>query len=127
MPALLLVMLLTAPPDPARPQIPESDLPSLAHDIMAQIKPCYVAPRLPFAVVTRLHVHYNADGSLASVPELIDQTPVPEAYHAQADELVMAAKRAAVRCAPLRLPAALYHGGWDDIDLGFTAGKEDPR
>jgi hypothetical protein len=127
MPVLLLTMLFAAPLNPVKPQIAAADIPSLAHDVMAQIRPCYMPPKLPINVVTWLHVHYNADGSLASVPELIDQTTIPEAYRAQADELVMAAKRAAAHCAPLHLPAALYRGGWDDMNLGFATRTGDTR
>ncbi len=119
------LLLLAADPEAARPLAPTPAVASLAHDIMVQIKPCWAPPKLPFTVTTTLHVRYNPDGSLGSLPELVDQTPLPEAYRAQADELVMAAKRAVVRCAPLHLHANLYQGGWNDVDLRLATGKGD--
>jgi hypothetical protein len=121
-PLPLALLLLAASPDAAAPSIAATDIPSLAQAIMAAIKPCWAPPKLPVRTITTVRAHYNADGSLASVPELLDQTPVPEAYRAQAGELVLAAKRAVVRCAPVRLPAELYRGGWDDIELRMAAG-----
>ncbi len=46
----------------------------------------------------------------------------PRVPHA-ARQIGEVAKRAVLRCAPLRLPAELYEGGWEDLELVFTPGQ----
>jgi hypothetical protein len=37
--------------------------------------------------------------------------------------MVEVSRRAVLRCAPLKLPAELYAGGWENITMGFIPGQ----
>jgi hypothetical protein len=90
-----------------------------------QVRPCYRAPRVPSAgkrIVTRLRIHLAADGTLAEPPRVVFQQGVTEENRAWAATMAEAASLAVFRCAPLRLPAELHRGGWDELDLTFSPG-----
>ena len=53
----------------------------------------------------------------------IEQTGVSEGNRAYAKQMVEVSRRAVLRCAPLRLPAELYAGGWENITMGFIPGQ----
>ncbi len=95
----------------------------LAAAIAAQVRPCYNVPTggaEALSIVTVLRLRFNRDGSPAGSPTVTDHggvTPANQAYVRQMDE---AARRAVLRCAPLKLPANLYEGGWDDIEFVFN-------
>ena len=88
-----------------------------------QVKRCYRAPRVPSAarqISTRLMLRLNADGSLAGLPTILEQTGVTAENQAYAGEMAEAASLAAIRCAPLRLPPDLYEALWSSFELKFS-------
>jgi hypothetical protein len=108
----LVAIEAASPPAPAT-----HDPRSLAQNIKAQIKPCWAPPKTSIDIVTTLAARYNPDGSLASRPVLVSQTPVPGDDGTLARKIATRAQRAVLHCSPLHLPATLYRGGWDDVDL----------
>lgn len=95
----------------------------LAAAIAAQVRPCYNVPQGgtdASTIITILRLRFNRDGSVAGSPSVVDHqgvTPSNQGYVRQMDD---AAKRAVLRCAPLKLPADLYEGGWEDIEFVFN-------
>lgn len=95
----------------------------LAAAIAAQVRPCYNVPTGgadALRIITVLRLQFRRDGSPAGNPTVVDHTgvtPSNQGYVRQMDE---AARRAVLRCAPLKLPANLYEGGWDDIEFVFN-------
>ena len=88
-----------------------------------QIRRCYRQPRIPSAgkrIATRLRVRFSPDGTLSGIPTIIDQSGVTDDNRAFASRMAEAASLAVIRCVPVRLPAELYAGGWDEIDLTFS-------
>ena len=95
----------------------------LAAAIAAQVKPCYVVPAGGTDsgnIVTVLRLRFNPDGSVSTAPSISEQSGVTEANRAYARQIGEAARRAVLRCSPLRLPADLYEGGWEDIEFVFN-------
>ena len=74
-------------------------------------------------IVTTLRLRFNKDGTTATTPTITDQSGVNADNRAYARQIGEVAKRAVLRCAPLRLPAELYDGGWEDLELVFTPGQ----
>jgi hypothetical protein len=88
-----------------------------------QVQGCYRMPRVPAVgrrIATRLRVRFAPDGTLAAAPELVRQEGVTPRNQLYAPAMAEAAEAAVERCAPLRLPAASYRGGWDDFYLDFS-------
>jgi hypothetical protein len=80
---------------------------ALERDASSQVKRCYRSPRVATAakqISTRLRVIYAPDGTLASVPVVIEQSGVTAANQSYAARMAEAAGLAVMRCAPLRLP-----------------------
>jgi outer membrane biosynthesis protein TonB len=95
----------------------------LAAAIAAQVKPCYVVPSGGTDsgnIVTVLRLRFKPDGSTATPPAIVEQNGVGDSNRAYAQQMGDAAKRAVLRCSPLRLPAELYKGGWEDIEFVFN-------
>ena len=95
----------------------------LAAAIAAQVKPCYVVPAGGTDsgnIITVLRLRFNADGSVSTEPRIAEQSGVTESNQAYARQIGEAARRAVLRCSPLRLPAELYKGGWEDIEFVFN-------
>jgi outer membrane biosynthesis protein TonB len=95
----------------------------LAAAIAAQVRPCYVVPAGgtdSADIVTVLRLRFNTDGTTATAPTVVEQSGVSGANQAYARQMADAAKRAVLRCSPLRLPADLYEGGWEDIEFVFN-------
>ncbi len=94
----------------------------LAAAIAAQVRPCYTIPTGgadAARIVTVLRLRFERDGSIAGAPQVVDHqgvTTTNQPYVRQMDE---AARRAVIRCAPLKLPANLYESGWEDIEFTF--------
>ena len=89
----------------------------------AQVKRCYRDPVAPSAaryIVTRLRVHFAADGTLIGLPRMVSQQGVTPSNQAYANRMAEAASLAIMRCSPLRLPVAAHRGGWDEFDLIFS-------
>lgn len=94
----------------------------LAAAIAAQVKPCYSIPAGGTdaeRIVTVLRLRFNQDGSVATAPAVVEHNGVTEANQPYVRQMDDAAKRAVLRCAPLRLPPQLYAGGWEDIVFNF--------
>ena len=88
-----------------------------------QVRRCYRDPAVPSAarrIVTHLRVRYGPDGALIGLPALVSQQGVTPANQAYAERMAEAASLAVIRCSPLRLPAELHSGGWDEFDLIFS-------
>ncbi|MDB5692706.1 MAG: hypothetical protein JWO81_1769 [Alphaproteobacteria bacterium] len=89
----------------------------------AQVRRCYRDPVVPTSakrIVSDLRVHYGPDGALIGLPRLVSQQGVTPANQAYAERMAEAASLAILRCSPLRLPAELHRGGWDEFDLVFS-------
>jgi len=98
----------------------------LASAIAAQVRPCYQIPTGGAGserIVSVLDLRMGRDGSVSSAAVVghLGVTPDNQSYVQQMDD---AAKRAVLRCAPLRLPADLYDvgdgNGWNHIQFKFT-------
>jgi outer membrane biosynthesis protein TonB len=95
----------------------------LAAAIAAQVKPCYVVPAGGTDsgnIITVLRLRFKPDGSVSTEPRIAEQSGVTESNQAYARQIGEAARRAVLRCSPLRLPAELYEGGWEDIEFVFN-------
>lgn len=99
----------------------------LAGAIKRQVEPCYelgsLAGTPAMSIVTTLRLRFNKDGSTATAPVVTEHSGVNggnQSYVRQIDDI---ARRAVLRCAPLKLPAELYEGGWEDIELRFIPGQ----
>jgi len=100
-------------------------LAGLAALIAAQVKPCYNPPAGGAdsgQIVTLLDIEMRRDGSVASVDVAGHQgvNGNNRSYVRQMDD---AARRAVLRCAPLKLPGDLYEGGWQSLTFKFDPSK----
>jgi hypothetical protein len=111
----------------ARASISGAAMNGLAAAIKRQVQPCYELGGLggtpAMQIVTVLRLRYNRDGSVAGSPQVVEQTNVNGGNRAYAQQIADVARRAVLRCAPVRLPAELYTGGWDDLNFRFTPGQ----
>jgi outer membrane biosynthesis protein TonB len=99
----------------------------LAAAIAAQVRPCYVVPAGgtdATSIITVLNLRLNKDGTVAGQPTVREHggiTPANQSYVRQMDD---AARRAVLRCSPLRLPPDLFElpngDGWNNIDFIFN-------
>jgi len=93
--------------------------------IRAQIAPCWNPP-IGGADVKRmtvvLHIELGRDGSVSGRPEVVAQTGVTGGNADYARAFAETAKRAVLRCAPLRLPAELYEQ-WKSFELNFDPSE----
>lgn len=104
-----------------RAAVSSRDMASLGQAIIRQIKPCYVVPAGAVdieGIVTLVRLQLHRNGSVRAV-SIEGQEGVNSANRDYARQVAEAARRAVLRCAPLNLPADLYEGGWDDMDIGF--------
>jgi hypothetical protein len=88
-----------------------------------QVQRCYRTPKIPREgrqITIVLRVRYSADGMLVGLPELVAQRGVSPGNQPYATRMTEAATLAVIRCSPLRLPAELHQGGWDDFELTFS-------
>lgn len=95
----------------------------LAAAIAAQVRPCYNVPTGgadALNIVTVLRLRFNRDGSPAGAPTAVDHGGVTAGNQGYVRQMDEAARRAVLRCSPLKLPANLYEGGWDDIEFVFN-------
>jgi hypothetical protein len=111
----------------ARAAITGAAMNGLAAAIKRQVQPCYELGGLggtpAMQIVTVLRLRYNPDGSVAGTPQLVEQTGINGGNGAYAKQIAEVARRAVLRCAPVKLPAELYEGGWDDLNFRFTPGQ----
>ena len=88
-----------------------------------QVRRCYRLPRASTDgrhIITRLRVRFTPEGDLAGLPVVMMQDGITATNQAFADDMAQAAIQAVMQCAPLRLPPAMYQGGWSDFDLTFS-------
>jgi hypothetical protein len=110
----------------ARPRGPKVDVVKVRAAIdsaAAQVKRCYRHPGVPSAgrsISTRLRLRLAPDGGLTDLPLVVTQSGVTPGNQIFAGRMAEAASQAVMRCAPLRLPAELYAGGWEEMDLTFS-------
>ncbi len=112
---------------PAAAAVSPLALQGLAGAIKRQVEPCYELGSLQgtpaMTIVTSLRLRFNKDGSIATAPTVTEQTGVNAGNQAYARQIAEVGRRAVLRCAPLKLPAELYEGGWEDIELRFIPGQ----
>jgi hypothetical protein len=90
--------------------------------LKSQLRKCWNVPvgaPDPAALVFRLRIFLNQDGSVAAAPELVDQGGLADPYFRAA---VDSAKRAVHMCSPFQLPAEKY-AEWNDITVTFDPTK----
>lgn len=121
---LLLIAALAGGcgPLPA-PRPAHAQLASVLESAALQVRRCYRLPRASTNgrhIVTRLRVRYTPEGDLAGLPVVMMQDGITASNQAFADDMAQAAIQAVMQCAPLRLPPAMYQGGWSDFDLTFS-------
>jgi hypothetical protein len=123
---ILPIMLLLLAPSAGATAAPvsKSDLRMLQKQAEAQVRQCWHVPETRTNIATTIRVRYNPDGTIAGEPDVVRQTIAPEYYVVVAREIAQRAKKAVSLCAPIRLPEALYAGGWQDIELTLHTRKQ---
>ena len=92
--------------------------------IRAQIAPCWNPP-IGGADVKKMTVvlrwKIGRDGSVQSAINVVSQTSVTTGNAGYARAFAETARRAVLRCQPLKLPAELYDGagGWNEAEISF--------
>lgn len=98
---------------------------TLIQAIRAQVAPCWNPP-IGGADVKKmtvlLHIEVNRDGSIVGRPSVVSQTGVTGANQDYARAFAETARRAVLRCAPLRLPANLYDL-WKAVEINFDPSE----
>ncbi len=93
--------------------------------IRAQIAPCWNPP-IGGADVRKmtvlLHIELARDGSVQGRPMLVSQTGATAGNADYARAFAETARRAVLRCAPLKLPAELYDQ-WKSFELNFDPNE----
>lgn len=95
----------------------------LGDAIAQQVQPC--ANRIPNPgpganqIRTKLRIRMNPDGSLAARPVVSGQTGVNDENDRYKQRVGELASAAVIQCAPYKLPAELYEGGWKDIIINY--------
>ena len=106
----------------ARAAITGPAMNGLLQELARQLRRCYdlggLAGTPAMTIVTVLHIQYKADGSVAAVPQVIDQTGFSSENRAYAQQIAEVARRAVLRCQPVHLPAE-YYSFWGDLNVRF--------
>jgi hypothetical protein len=112
---------------PAAAAVSRQAMAGLGAAIKRQVQPCYELGSLggtsAMQIVTVLRLRFNPDGTVSGTPQIVEQTGVNDDNRSYARQMAELSRRAVLRCAPLKLPAELYKGGWDDLDLGFIPSQ----
>ncbi|ARS28635.1 hypothetical protein [Sphingomonas sp. KC8] len=99
----------------------------LAAALARQFKPCYELGSLEgtaaMSIVTVLRLRYKPDGTVSVAPEVVEQTGINDGNRSYARQMSDVARRAVLRCTPVKLPAELYEGGWNDFQLRFIPSQ----
>lgn len=94
---------------------------TLAQAIRAQVAPCWNPP-IGGADVRRMTVliaaEYAPDGRVVGTPRVLSQTGVTSDNSDYARAFAETARRAVLRCSPLKLPADLYPQ-WKSVEINF--------
>jgi len=106
---------------PSAAAVSPQALASLAQAIAAQVRPCWIIPTGPGTELlnTTLRIQFSRNGTVAGTPEVVEQTGVNDANRVYLRQHAEAARRAALRCSPLKLPPELYDQ-WKDIAFDFN-------
>ena len=91
--------------------------------VAVQVRRCYRPPPVSHAgrqISTRLRVRYGPDGTPTGIPLVLAQNGVTPDNQPYAGAMAEAAIESVLRCSPLHLPAELYPGGWDELELTFS-------
>ncbi|KRB82948.1 hypothetical protein ASE00_13220 [Sphingomonas sp. Root710] len=94
--------------------------------IASQVKPCYTIPTGgtdALAIITKVRMRLKKDGSIAVAPEVVGNAGVTGSNQPYMQQMNEAARRALQRCAPYKLPADLYEGGWEDLIFNFRPAQ----
>ena len=94
--------------------------------IASQVKPCYTIPAGgtdTTSILSRIRLRLKKDGSIAVAPEVVGNLGVNSDNQPYLRQMNEAATRALQRCAPYKLPAELYEGGWEDLIFRFNPGQ----
>ena len=94
--------------------------------IASQVKPCYTVPvggTDVTSLISRVRLRLKKDGSIGVAPELIGNVGITSANQPYLRQMNEAAMRALQRCAPYKLPADLYEGGWEDLIFRFNPAQ----
>ena len=98
---------------------------TLQQAIRAQVAPCWNPP-LGGADVKRmtvvLHIELAKDGSVIGRPGIVSQTGVTAGNTDYARAFAETARRAVLRCAPIKLPAEMYDA-WRAFELNFDPSE----
>jgi hypothetical protein len=70
-------------------------------------------------IVSRVRLRLKPDGSIAAPPEVLSNSGITTTNQPYVSQMSEAAVRAIRRCAPYKLPAELYTGGWEDLVFNF--------
>ena len=108
---------------PKGPRVDPAKVRAAIDSAAAQVKRCYRHPGVPSvgrSISTRVRLRLGPDGGLVDVPMIVTQTGVTPDNRLFAGRMAEAASQAVMRCAPLRLPAELHAGGWEEMDLTFS-------
>jgi len=93
--------------------------------IRSQVAPCWNPP-IGGADVKKmtvlLHLDINRDGSVVGRPGIVSQTGVTAGNADYARAFAETARRAVLRCAPLKLPAELYDQ-WKAVEINFDPSE----
>jgi outer membrane biosynthesis protein TonB len=98
---------------------------TLAQAIRAQVAPCWNPPIggadvREMTVVLRIDL--RKDGTVDGAPDLVSQTGVSSGNQAYAKAFADSARRAVLRCSPLKLPADLYDA-WKTVELSMNPSE----
>ncbi len=94
---------------------------AIAAAIRAQVTPCWNLPvgaATAGKVTALLHIDINRDGSIAGRPAVVSQTGVTGSNADYARAFAETARRAVLRCSPLKLPADQYDQ-WKAVEINF--------
>ncbi len=107
-----------------RAEVGAAAMNGLGAAIKRQVQPCYerkptVGPGAE-RIRTVLRLRFNPDGSLSARPTLSEQSGIDDGNGRYAKRAAEVAIAAVMECTPLKLPAELYKGGWEDIEPTFS-------
>jgi outer membrane biosynthesis protein TonB len=93
--------------------------------IRAQVAPCWNPPiggADAKKMTVLLHLDINRDGSIVGRPGVVSQTGVTGGNADYARAFAETARRAVLRCAPLKLPPELYDQ-WKAVEINFDPSE----
>ncbi len=106
---------------PAKATIDPRAAATLAQSIRAQVAPCWNPPvggRDVRRMTVMVRVNYGRDGRVIGLPQAGTPTGTTAANADYARAFAETARRAVLRCQPLKLPADLYEL-WQSVEINF--------